>query len=211
MALPHELPARGPLTARALQFRFRGGRLCLDFVATAGGRIGYGILERLHQPEHLALWYQAAGLYPAPPQLQDQDLREALEVRGAIYTLATAHPDRLLPRAAVRRINQAAQASSSPVQLSPNRTHAHPAPADAGAAALAVIAADAVTLFGSDLAQHIRACDGKDCTLLFLDASRPRNRRWCSTRACGNRANAAAARQRKQPREDSRDRVQVVQ
>lgn len=199
MALPHELPALARLTARALQFRFRGGRLCLDFVATAGGRIGYGVLERLHQPEHLALWYQAAGLYPSPPALTQHDLHDALEVRDVIYTLATAHPHRPLPRAAVDQLNHAASSPPPPVHLSPNRTNARITPPQAGAAALAIIATDAAVLFGSDLARKIRACDGKDCTLLFLDESRPGNRRWCSTRACGNRANAAAARQRKQP------------
>ncbi len=43
---------------------------------------------------------------------------------------------------------------------------------------------------------HIKACEGAQCTLLFADHTRGRARRWCSMAVCGNRAKAAAHRQR---------------
>ena len=43
---------------------------------------------------------------------------------------------------------------------------------------------------------HIKACEGSTCTLLFLDKTHGRGRRWCSMAACGNRAKQAAHRQR---------------
>jgi predicted RNA-binding Zn ribbon-like protein len=42
----------------------------------------------------------------------------------------------------------------------------------------------------------IRACEGKACTLLFLDRTKSHARRWCSMALCGNRAKAAAHRSR---------------
>jgi predicted RNA-binding Zn ribbon-like protein len=42
----------------------------------------------------------------------------------------------------------------------------------------------------------IRACDGSTCSLLFLDRTKARARRWCSMAVCGNRAKAAAHRAR---------------
>jgi predicted RNA-binding Zn ribbon-like protein len=42
----------------------------------------------------------------------------------------------------------------------------------------------------------VRACEGKICTLLFLDTTHGRARRWCSMTVCGNRAKQAAHRQR---------------
>lgn len=39
---------------------------------------------------------------------------------------------------------------------------------------------------------QIKACEGKACTLLFLDQSHRHGRRWCSMAVCGNRAKAAA-------------------
>ena len=43
----------------------------------------------------------------------------------------------------------------------------------------------------------VRACEGRGCTLLFLDRTKPRTRRWCSMAVCGNRSKAAAHRARK--------------
>jgi predicted RNA-binding Zn ribbon-like protein len=42
----------------------------------------------------------------------------------------------------------------------------------------------------------VKACEGKICTLLFLDTTHGRGRRWCSMTACGNRAKQAAHRER---------------
>src|SRR5436190_13304887 len=52
---------------------------------------------------------------------------------------------------------------------------------------LATIARDAVDLLSSPLAGRIRECAASDCALLFVDASRPGRRQWCSSGACGNR------------------------
>jgi|SRR5215469_4034104 len=43
---------------------------------------------------------------------------------------------------------------------------------------------------------HIKACEGATCTLLFLDRTHGRARRWCSMAVCGNRAKQAAHRNR---------------
>jgi predicted RNA-binding Zn ribbon-like protein len=42
----------------------------------------------------------------------------------------------------------------------------------------------------------IRACEGSSCTLMFVDRTRRRGRRWCSMAMCGNRAKQAAHRER---------------
>jgi predicted RNA-binding Zn ribbon-like protein len=43
---------------------------------------------------------------------------------------------------------------------------------------------------------NIKACEGHTCTLLFVDHTRGRARRWCSMAICGNRAKQAAHRHR---------------
>jgi predicted RNA-binding Zn ribbon-like protein len=43
---------------------------------------------------------------------------------------------------------------------------------------------------------HIKACEGDNCTLLFLDRTRRHARRWCRMAVCGNRAKQAAHRDR---------------
>jgi len=44
---------------------------------------------------------------------------------------------------------------------------------------------------------YVKACEGTTCTLLFVDRTRGRARRWCSMAICGNRAKQAAHRNRR--------------
>ncbi len=43
---------------------------------------------------------------------------------------------------------------------------------------------------------YVKACEGHRCTLMFVDRTRRRARRWCSMSVCGNRAKQAAHRLR---------------
>ena len=43
---------------------------------------------------------------------------------------------------------------------------------------------------------HIKGCEWHTCTLLFVDTTKGRMRRWCSMDVCGNRAKQAAHRKR---------------
>ncbi|MFJ2682396.1 CGNR zinc finger domain-containing protein [Pseudomonas sp. NPDC087342] len=43
---------------------------------------------------------------------------------------------------------------------------------------------------------NVKCCEGHACTLMFVDHTRGRKRRWCSMAVCGNRAKAAAHRER---------------
>lgn len=43
---------------------------------------------------------------------------------------------------------------------------------------------------------YVKACEGPECTLMFIDRTRGRARRWCSMAICGNRAKQAAYRRR---------------
>jgi len=54
-----------------------------------------------------------------------------------------------------------------------------------------------------DFAQ-VKACEGQVCTLMFVDHTRGRARRWCSMAACGNRAKQAAYRNRLKTRHQPR-------
>ena len=49
--------------------------------------------------------------------------------------------------------------------------------------------------------QYVKACEGTTCTLLFVDRTRGRARRWCSMAICGNRAKQAAQRSRRKSNE----------
>jgi predicted RNA-binding Zn ribbon-like protein len=43
---------------------------------------------------------------------------------------------------------------------------------------------------------NVKTCEGATCTLMFVDRTRGRSRRWCSMQICGNRAKQIAHRHR---------------
>ena len=63
-------------------------------------------------------------------------------------------------------------------------------------AALATVARDAVLLVRSPLLGRVKECENPDCSLLFLDDSQARRRRWCAMERCGNLAKVAGYRSR---------------
>ncbi|MYV54363.1 ABATE domain-containing protein [Streptomyces sp. SID3212] len=194
-------------------FVFVGGRPCLDFVATLGRR-GSLELERLPDPESLARWFSESGLTPphAPAatgtaprtatRVTDADLERARGLRESAYRLIRAVPEDRTPEPAdVALVNTFAAAPD----LVPRLTWTPPGgPAaatgwtggDAVGAALSTVARDTVTLLGSPLLARVKQCENPVCTLLFLDDSQARRRRWCSMERCGNLAKVAGYRSR---------------
>ena len=71
------------------------------------------------------------------------------------------------------------------------------APGGTVAQALSSVARDAIDLLSGPLIAQVRSCAGPDCTILFIDTSRPGTRRWCSMEACGNQAKSAGLRQQR--------------
>lgn len=62
--------------------------------------------------------------------------------------------------------------------------------------ALAHIAREGIAVLTGPLRTRIRQCAAQDCQLLFVDTSRPGQRRWCSMSRCGNIAKTRAYRGR---------------
>jgi len=177
------------------RFEFIAGSLGLCFVDTFGDRNGVGI-ERLTDPSSLVDWLQAAGLLgaQADPATQEQlegarSLREAIH-RSGLRIMAAGMPassDMAIVNAAALKPPLRPQWRESSI------VHMAEVPVEA---ALSVIAADALYLFGSPLAARIRTCP--ECAMMFVDTSRPGRRRWCSSaRGCGNRAKVNRLRARR--------------
>ncbi|WP_166462901.1 CGNR zinc finger domain-containing protein [Amycolatopsis acidicola] len=181
---------------RRAGFPFRSGRLCLDFVATVAKR-GMGDRELLTGPAALRTWLHVAELPAARGSVTEADLRRVRELREAIHTLTRRHVDGLTPDPAAIEIINAAALSAAPPALLGSDAHTLLPPADAPLEGiLAMLARDTIDLFGGPLQHRIRACIGHDCSLFFVDRSRPGNRRWCTMAACGEKASSATYRKR---------------
>ncbi|MFF4394283.1 CGNR zinc finger domain-containing protein [Streptomyces sp. NPDC001480] len=177
-----------------LAFPFVGGRPCLDFVATLGRRHATPV-ERLPDTGALARWLAEARLTPdeGPVRVTADDLAGARLLREALHRVLRAamagdEPD----PADVALVNEAAAHPDLAPQLGARRwTARHPA-----RAALATVARDAVLLVRGPLVERVKECGNPDCSLLFLDDSQARRRRWCSMERCGNLAKVAGYRSR---------------
>jgi predicted RNA-binding Zn ribbon-like protein len=172
-------------------FPFRSGRLSLDFSATFGGRYRGGI-ERLGTAEDLRKWLRVSGLSPRPAPVSDAQLEAARGLREAIYRLA--HPKKKPRTADLATLNRRAGVPPLAPKLAADGTVRWEGSVES---ALSSVARDAIDLLTGPLAKRIRECARPECSLLFVDASRPGRRRWCSMERCGNQRKTAAYRKRK--------------
>ncbi|MFG2137051.1 CGNR zinc finger domain-containing protein [Streptomyces sp. NPDC048650] len=194
MAAPHGL-------------RFDCGRICLDLVATAGGPV-----ERLTAPEHLTAWLTGAGVVPPGVPLDGLDGQWVVRFRALRELLRRVVLDELQGRAAdadLELLNAAVGAAQPPAvrivrAADGTLSRTLPAPPDC-AALLAAVARDAVGLLTDDVVRgQLRQCAGESCPLVYLDTSRGRRRRWCSSEVCGNRERVARHRRRTLARDGAR-------
>ncbi|KUN01479.1 hypothetical protein AQI95_31675 [Streptomyces yokosukanensis] len=185
------------------ELRFDAGRICLDLLATTHP------VERLDSPKALCAWIGGSGLVPEGTALGHADapwlvgFRELRSHIGQLVRCGRAG----LPAVdtapyvrALRLVNEAARAAPpAPLAVRAEngclvRELAVP-PTCAGL--LALVARDAVELLTDPVARAaVRECEGDNCPLVYLDTSRGRRRRWCSSEVCGNRERVARHRRR---------------
>ncbi|MFI7289871.1 CGNR zinc finger domain-containing protein [Streptomyces anulatus] len=130
--------------------------------------------------------------------LGEKDLTAVRDVR-ARFAEVFAAPD---PRAAADLVNRLVAAAGTTPQLTdhdgydwhvhyfaPDASVADHLAADCGMALAFIIVA------GEQ--ERLRRCEAPDCGHAFVDLSRNRSRRYCSSRTCGNRLHVAAYRARR--------------
>lgn len=184
-------------SASSADFVFLGGDVSLDLVNTTivlNGRF----TDLLTTPQRLSEWIAAAGLAPSASARLGTDLHgRAIELREAIRSACTALIDgAAIPGEALDVLNEALRSVPVPelrqddgaLTLEP-RVDLDRDPETL----LGILAQHAAEVVSGDRADRLRRCDNHDtCTLLFMDTSRSRSRRWCSMELCGNRHKVAA-------------------
>ena len=195
-------------------WKFIGGRLCLDFINTVGGRTNSGAVlnDKLSDYNDLLEWSRLAGS-DNPAELRALARRAGSHRRDAFAALERA----LVLREVLYRIFKSVAAKHRPrkadldsldreLRAALGRRHLmHSAgefdwnwESSDGALdrllwPISLSAADLLT--SSDLSR-LRQCEGNNCGWIFLDTSRNRSRRWCDMQDCGNRAKVRRFRQR---------------
>ncbi|MCX2184851.1 ABATE domain-containing protein [Streptomyces sp. SKN60] len=168
--------------------RFEAGRVCLELAD-----------EALDRVEGLVVFLRGAGVVPAGARLAGVDRRwlgPFRELRDCIAELVGAQlAGRPARPAALELLN--ALAAAAPPAPRAVRTRSGLLVRTLGGepdcrALLAAVARDAVELLTDPATRALlRRCEGPGCRRCYLDTSRGRRRRWCSSEECGNRARVA--------------------
>ncbi|WP_335934786.1 CGNR zinc finger domain-containing protein [Streptomyces sp. PTD5-9] len=177
-------------------YRFDPGALCLELLTT-GGPGPYRRYEVLHGPADLAAWADRSRLTPTPAL--DVSATEVADLRGlrdALFRVVLAHiRGEPRPPGDLEVINEAAARPALAPAITPAGERRW-AGTPTGTQLRATVARDAVELLTGPFAQRIRTCAAENCHLVYVDASRPGRRRWCSMEHCGNRHKVRALRAR---------------
>ena len=156
----------------------------LDWLARAG---------MLSEAEHHHL---SAPRFQSDLTQAATDLRALRDqFRGFIADTA-GQPQTVPGHAMIDRLNALLAKGRQHLQIDPSlsliTTHRMRSPGDL----LPRVAAACAHMIAAADFRYVRQCEGPTCTLWFLDVSKNHKRRWCSMEVCGNRAKAAAFRER---------------
>jgi predicted RNA-binding Zn ribbon-like protein len=199
-------------------WKFVGGRLCLDFINTVGGRAGATVLrDKLVEYGNLLEWSRQAGIAnptefrnlarraAAHRQEAEATLRRAVLLREALYRIFKAAAEGRRPRVAdLDTLSQELRVARARERLTHRGGGFAWAWQDGETALdriLWPVSLSAADLLTSGDLSRLRQCGGPECGWMFLDTSRNRSRHWCDMKDCGNRAKVSRFRQRQQQRQ----------
>lgn len=190
--------ALGTATA-PYELRFDAGRISLDLLSTSHPG------ERLDAVGPLCAWIVGSGLVPTGTALAHADagwLAGFRELRGHVELLVRGGlaADGRSYGAALGRLNEFALVAPPAPRAVRGEDGVLIRELDGPpgcAALLGAVARDAVELLTDPVAwESVRECEGDNCPIVYLDTSRGRRRRWCSSEVCGNRERVARHRRR---------------
>jgi predicted RNA-binding Zn ribbon-like protein len=179
--------------ARRQRFSFESASIALDFAYSgAGGR--WAAFEVLHQPTDLQAWLlDCEWAVRLDRPVGEAAFDEAIALRESIREMLWAVAAGRSPEARdMERINEAALRPCLVPQCSGVGRAAWHEPTIEQV--MSSLAREAIDVLCSVPMERIRSCAGEDCPLVYVDTSRPGNRRWCSMQRCGNRAKVRAFR-----------------
>lgn len=188
----------------------------LDFLNSVATPVDTPV-DSIRDGEGFADWLEQAELVPADvlKTFRDQSLpgeldsvaAQARSLREWFRTFVKDHKGQSLPAKALQELGPLTRLLERDERFSQIVAHSH----GDGVSGLELRearrwrSAESLLLpIGEQLAKfvcdedfnHVKACEGHACTLMFADHTRGHARRWCSMGICGNRAKQSAHRER---------------
>jgi predicted RNA-binding Zn ribbon-like protein len=197
-----------PQPTSEYKFDLSGGRLCLDFANTVGGKRATSPIEHLHRYADLLSWGRQVGIMGEEciqqllseserhPKLAAAVLEHSKELRDAIFRifLAVVRAERPA-KTDLELLNQELSKALSHQRLVKAKGKWVLGWGDQQQmdSILWPVAKSAAEVLTSEEASRLRVCEAnlsQECDWLFIDETRNCSRRWCSMKDCGNRAKA---------------------
>ena len=194
------------LRSSPAEMRLVGGRLCLDFVNTVGGRRKDSSVlgDKLEDYSDLVAWSRHSGIVTAAeaarllkdsrqkPAAANTVLRRAIALREALHRILKATVTERVPRSIdLETVNDELQKARKNERLIRTDEGFSWEWIDGETALdrmLWSIAQSAAEFLSTGDFSRLRECGGEECGWLFEDTSRNRSRQWCHMQDCGNRA-----------------------
>jgi predicted RNA-binding Zn ribbon-like protein len=207
-----------PMTATRPPPLFIADNLGLDFLNTIAVPVDTKV-EWLTSGEDLLAWLEQAELVAddvlnalrkgAVPGELDAIAARARALRDWFKPFVYKHMGRPLPANALRQLEPLNQVLARDEEFGQIVVRGRPGQASgliwrrqrrwhSPESLLLPLARSLADLVCTEDFTYVKACEGPSCTLLFIDRTRSRARRWCSMAICGNRAKQAAHRKRAQ-------------
>lgn len=195
---------------------FLAGSTGLDFLNSLATPVDTPI-DWLNSGDGLLDWLQSAGLFEADAAMAlrknalpgeiDAVAAQARSLREWFRSFVHAHRGRRLDDAVLAELeplNQLLSRDQEFAQIVRRAEPAAPSPlrrtwmrhSSSPEGLLLPIAGALTSLVCNENFADIKACEGAGCTLLYVDRTRARGRRWCSMSVCGNRSKQRARRVR---------------
>jgi len=213
------------VSTAADRWKFIGGRLCLDFVNTVGGRVtrpgvpepspdyqDFVLRERLMNYDDLLGWSREAGdLHPSEsreltrlahrmPAGAVRAFEHAVEVREALYRIFKTVVERWDPPGndldLFRSELALVRERRELIKAKERFLWRWKTDPPSLDRPLWSILESAEALLTAPILGRLRQCGGEECGWFFVDESRGGRRRWCEMRDCGNLAKVRRHRER---------------
>jgi predicted RNA-binding Zn ribbon-like protein len=177
--------------------------VCVEFVNTVEPRVGPVRRDALTDYTGLVSWARSVGLAPErtartlrrtareDPAAADHALRDAIQLREALFVLLLAIAENRQPSPAIVAVlhrHYVAACLAGRLDVAPGAVRWHWAEEDLTQLA-GQVAVDAMSSIGAPAAARLKQCPPAHggCGWLFVDGTKNGSRRWCSMADCGGR------------------------
>jgi predicted RNA-binding Zn ribbon-like protein len=142
--------------------------------------------DELKTAMQLEGWMRERGVLRKTGSVTAADHRRALALRDALRVFLKRSPEsRPMAPEYAEILNKVSESYPVVVRvISTGIPTLQPAP---GASGLGYVLAELCSLAESGRLDRLKMCNSEECQWVFLDRSKPGNRRWCSSTICGNR------------------------